>query len=260
MQKALAAAARQSREDLSCPAMETQKLQTFYDEFVPAQKESGVNDRIFLLYRKSLRWGLQKDSNVLELGCGIGAFSFLLSQKVTTGSVEAVDISPASIAFAKQRIQKPNFHFVAADIVHYKPRRSSYNFILLFDVLEHVPLQQHEALFRNLASSCTDDTKVLINLPNPGYVAYDQIHQPGELQVIDQPVYLSHLIPLLQKNNLRLRHFETWSVWVQDDYQFLIIEKEKPFEEIFLSKRRSIFQKAAKRLWRIWLRRRYNYR
>jgi trans-aconitate 2-methyltransferase len=240
--------------------MDTQKLQTFYDEFVPAQKESGVNDRIYLLYQRCLRWGLQKNSDVLELGCGIGAFSFLLSKKITAGSVEAVDISPASIAFAQQRIRKPNFRFVAADIVHYKPQLSAYHFITLFDVLEHVPLPQHEALLKNVAAHCDNRTQILINLPNPGYVEYDRLHQPDQLQVIDQPVYLDHLVFLFQQNGLRLRHFETWSVWVQDDYHFLVLEKEKPFEEIFLGKQRNILQKAATKLWRMWLRWRYNYR
>ena len=52
----------------------------FYDEFLASQIRSGINDRIYHLYKKVLRLGLKTDENILEIGCGIGTLTFLLSR------------------------------------------------------------------------------------------------------------------------------------------------------------------------------------
>lgn len=70
---------------------ETNQLIEFYDAYVSRQQESGINDRIYGLYKRLIKSGLNKNSNVLELGCGIGAMTYLLSRMVKTGIVEAVD-------------------------------------------------------------------------------------------------------------------------------------------------------------------------
>jgi SAM-dependent methyltransferase len=172
----------------------------------------------------------------LELGCGIGVFTFLLSKIIRKGNIEAVDISNKSIAFCKQKIKNSNIQFVAADIVNYTPVFYKPDFITLLDVIEHIPVDEHPELFKNLATLCMDNTKVVINIPNPSYIEYDIKNHPDALQLIDQPLPLNFILDNLNKNNLELIYFETYSVWVENDYQFLIAAKRKEFKEIFLKK------------------------
>jgi trans-aconitate 2-methyltransferase len=79
------------------------------------------------------------------------------------------------------------------------------------------------------------------------------------LQVIDQPLPLSVIVPNLDKSELELLYFETYSVWVENDYQFMVLRKKEPFQEKFVHHRRNYLQKAVKKLERLYIKTRYNY-
>ena len=239
--------------------METTKISQYYDRYIDEQVKSGVNDRIYRLFKKLLSLGLQSSSTVLEFGCGIGAMTFLLSKYVRRGKIEAVDISPKSIEFSKQKIKSPNVFFFADDIVTFKTSLKNIDFITLFDVIEHIPLDKYSELFQNLSFLSNENTKICINIPNPAYIEYDIKNHSESLQIIDQPVPLTLIIDHLENNDLALQYFETYSVWVENDYQLFLITKKKEFKEIFLSSKRNFFQKVLKKLERSYLRIKYNY-
>jgi len=240
-------------------ALKKEQIVDFYDDFVEEQSKSGINDRLYFLYKRTLQFGLKKNSRVLELGCGIGAMTYLLSRTVTTGSIDAVDLSPASIQFATARIRKPNVNFQVADVVCYKPSRREFDLITLFDLIEHIPIENHNELFKNISSVCSDQTLVLINIPSPGSIEYDRIHQPQLLQVIDQPIELGFLNHILVNNGLELIFFERCSIWNEGDYHFFVARKSSPFKEISLAEKRNFLQKALKKIERTWIKRVYSY-
>lgn len=239
--------------------MHSQEVSKYYDDFVAQQATSALNERIFSLYKRIRKAGLKTDSNVLELGCGIGAFSYLLTQRVKKGTIEAVDISSKSIAFAESKIKKRNIHFRTGNIVSYKPDQTAYDFITLFDVIEHIPLQEHDQLFKNVSNHMNEHTKLLINIPNPRYIEYDRIHQPEMLQIIDETVYLNSLCHVLYKNNLYVQLFRTYSIWAKDDYQYLIVHKNHPYKEIKLAAIRTLPQKIRERVKRELRKRFYKF-
>ncbi|MEY4604036.1 MAG: hypothetical protein RIT43_1328, partial [Bacteroidota bacterium] len=111
--------------------MNKNKIKSFYDNFINYQKESNVNERIFSLYKKTRRYGLNKYSNVLELGSGIGTMTCLISKTVTKGRIETVEISPNSVDYAKKHIKKKNIRFFTSDIIDYKPELKRIDFITL---------------------------------------------------------------------------------------------------------------------------------
>jgi trans-aconitate 2-methyltransferase len=240
--------------------MDKNEVIEFYDEFAEAQQDSGINDRIYGLYQRLKSLGLKKSSNVLELGCGVGTLTYLLSKTVREGQVEAVDISPKSITVCRQKIQHPSIRFAAGDVVNYSPSRQHFDFITLFDVLEHIPLERHEELWHNLARLCGPHTRIVINIPNPDSIEFDREHHPELLQVIDLPLPLSVLVPHFDKAGLELLYFETYSIWVENDYQFMVLRKKRPYQEMFLHHQRSFARKAAKKLQRLFVQWRYRYR
>src|ERR1051326_7517339 len=240
--------------------MSENKVAEFYDKYVDQQQNTGINERIYGFYNRMLRLGLDTHSNVLELGCGIGVMSYLLSTTVKKGNIECVDISPASVAFAEKRLKRANMKFTAADVVNYSPSGKNFDFITLFDVIEHIPLEQHGRLFKNLSGSVSENTKILINIPNPRMIEYDRVHRPETLQVIDQPVPLHSLAQHLENSGLELSFFETYSIWQENDFQFFIIQKKKPFREVRLSEKRNVWEKAIKKLERNWMKLVHRYK
>jgi trans-aconitate 2-methyltransferase len=231
----------------------------FYDQFIKNQVESGINDRIAGLYRRLCKIGLRTGSSVLEIGCGIGTLTYLLTRTVKTGSIEATDISPQSIAYAKKNLVRPNLSLYAGDILELEPSAKTFDFVLLFDVIEHIPLADHAALFTRISRWMQEDSYLLINIPNPGSILFDEKNNPAALQEIDQPVYPDHLATVLEGAGLDIVQFETYSVWVRNDYQFMVIKKRKDFEERLLSKERNIFQKGIVWLGRKWRKLIYRY-
>ena len=229
--------------------MKQNEISDFYDEYVQRQIKTGDNERLISLYKRLLNGGLNADSRVLELGCGVGIFTKLLAKKVKNGIIEAVDLSEKSVAVAKNELKdRNNIHFDVADVVKYQPKNSDFDMITLMDVIEHIPLEHHAELFANLAKIATEKTNILINIPNPQYIGYARINHPESLQVIDQEVELFTLMQHLEKNGLELIYFEKYGIWEQDDYHFMVIRKKRNFELKHLSDQRNFSKKIFHKL------------
>lgn len=216
----------------------------FYDGFINYQIHTGINDRIFSLYKRLCSIGISEHTSILEIGCGIGSLTYLLSRKIRKGTVEAVDFSSKSIEYAKKNIVQSNVHFYASDILNYKPEHSGFDFVLLFDVLEHIKEEEHALLFQKIAAWTHPGSILLINLPNPYYILFDQKNQPQVLQEVDQPIFIDKLATHLSEASWNIECFETYSVWVKNDYQFIKASKKAEFTEVLLRSRRSTFEKV----------------
>ena len=229
--------------------MKQTEISEFYDEYVQRQLKIGANERLISLYKRLVNLGLNENSRVLELGCGVGIFTKLLSKKISAGIIEAADLSEKSIAVAKDLIKnKNNISCFVADVVHYQPRNSDFDFITLMDVIEHIPLDQHEKLFENLAKIATDKTQIAINIPNPQYIEYTRKHNPESLQVIDQEVELFPLVSYCEKFGLELVFFQKYGIWEEEDYHFMVFRKKRKFELKHLAEKRNVTEKIAKKV------------
>jgi trans-aconitate 2-methyltransferase len=240
--------------------MDTKVISDFYDNFIQAEQDSGINDRIYSLYIRLLKWGMNPDSNILELGSGIGALTFLLSKYIRKGKIESVDLSPKAVEFAKKRIQGSNILLKTGDAVSFQPSLNKIDFICLFDIIEHIPIERHSELFQNISRISSEHTKVLINIPSPAYIEYCRKTDPAGLQIIDQALALNFIIENLEKNGFTSIYFETYSIWVENDYQFFVAERTKDFKPVHLSSTRSFLQKAIKKMEREWVKMRFNYK
>lgn len=239
-------------------SMNNDKIKDYYNDFVGYQTKSGVNERIFALYKKMRSLGLKSSSNILELGCGIGVMTKLLSTFVTTGNIESVDLSDKSVEFAKKNVTKKNVSFCIDDVVNYTPKKNNFDFITLFDVIEHIPLELHANLFKNLSKIVDDKTKILINIPNPEFITFHQKDEDAWLQIVDQPVPLQLIVKNAEDNGLQVTNFNTYSIWVESDYQFFIIQKKQAYKKFLLSEKRTIAEKISNKLKNIFINLRYN--
>jgi trans-aconitate 2-methyltransferase len=231
----------------------------FYDNFISYQIKSGINDRIYGLYKRVCRLGIFDNERILEIGCGIGSLTYLLSHKVKKGKIEAVDISPKSIEFANKQLTRKNVIFTSSDILDFEPENLMFDKILLFDVLEHFPEENQVKVFEKIAKWMGHDSMLLINLPNPNYIQLYQKNNPEALQEIDNPVFLNRLSNILDITSLEIEYFETYSVWVKNDYQFLVVKKKSAFVKKELSQQRNIVKKIYLRLGRELRKIFYNY-
>lgn len=183
-----------------------EQVEEFYDDFVATQSKIGVSVRHRIIHKKLKEIGLKDNSNVLEVGCGIGTVSSLIIQSLPQGKFVGVDISPESIETAKKLYGAHNATFLVDDMSAFT-HDLKFDFIVFPDVLEHIPVEQHSKLFENVANVCKKTAKVLINIPEPNALNWTRKNNPEILQIIDQSLSMQDLL-----NNTYPHGFQVQSI------------------------------------------------
>ena len=78
---------------------------------------------------------IEEHSNILDIGCGIGALANSIAKKANF--VLACDINIKCLEIAKNTFKKDNVKFIYADATSYK-FNASFDYIILSNVLEHI--------------------------------------------------------------------------------------------------------------------------
>lgn len=122
----------------------------FYDTFPPLTPFSKelVNSGLRLTYKpREIFWkkhldslGFKKGSSVLDVGCGQGV---LLARIVKHYGLKGMgtDVSSKSISYAKSNFGGKNLRFIQADATKLPFIDNSFDYLVSFDVLEHIDKQ-----------------------------------------------------------------------------------------------------------------------
>jgi trans-aconitate 2-methyltransferase len=233
----------------------------YYDGYAERQIQVGINARHRAIVATMAEAGWRPGQRVLEIGTGIGTLTELIAEGLgPQGSLVGVDLSPQSIEIAKHRLRRfAHVDVMAADALDVAIE-GSFDVIVLPDVIEHIPLELHERLFRRLAGWLCDDGIVVMNYPSPYYLAWCHAHRPDLLQVIDQPIYADVLIPHIYASGLYVHRMETYSLWIREgDYVRMVLHKQASaatFTEL-PENPPSLYARAAGRLRRLVRNRRF---
>jgi 2-polyprenyl-3-methyl-5-hydroxy-6-metoxy-1,4-benzoquinol methylase len=104
----------------------------------------------------------------LDVGCGTGAFARLLAARAAR--VDAIDLSPAMIAAARDRSStEANITFEVADVLAHPLGRERYAVIASIATLHHMPLEQ--VLPRLTEALAPGGTLVVLDLLDDGGLA-----------------------------------------------------------------------------------------
>lgn len=204
----------------------------FYNGFARYQQKAAFNERHEFLYSFLKELGLCRSSRVLELGCGVGVITSLMARTVREGPITALDLSPDAIELARHNSVGKNVSFQSGDILEFDPKGATYDFITLFDVLEHIPLENQSSLFKALTGWMSDDTLLVVNIPNPEQTRYLRERRPEKLQVIDLELTADALTRSAYENGLVLDFFMTYDIWQKKDYQVMTFRKRAAYREI----------------------------
>ena len=202
-------------------------IKDFYDSFTEYELKSGVNLRHFTIFNKVIQTGLRRNHQVLEIGCGIGQLTGLISGYLRKGKLVSTDISPGSVGIAMKRVPpSPKMEFIVSDITQFEyPEK--FDYIVLPDVLEHIPVEHHFEVFGKLSKLMYDHSKIIIHIPHPKIIEYERMHHPEKLQIIDQPISAANFLQACYPHQLILETYEAYSLFhEQHDYVFMILKRE----------------------------------
>ncbi len=214
------------------------KAAEYYDDYAARQVATGVTDRHRAIQRWLKSFGLAPGMDVLEIGCGVGMQTQLIAETLKgSGALVAVDLSPRSVQLAAVRLtQWQNVELLSADVVELSLDRV-FDVIVMPDVIEHIPLEQHYKLFANVRHWLKDTGWVLIHMPNPFFLDWCHRNRPDLLQVIDQPVFTEALLANIQPHGLYIHYLNTYSIWVPEgDYQVILLKARRPHLQFHFAK------------------------
>lgn len=213
----------------------TDEVRAYYDQFSTYQSWSGINDRHASIRRWLRKFGMKSGDSVLEVGCGVGQITLLMAEMVGTGHITAADISPENIRLASDRLKShPNIEWMVTDMMDISFQRM-FDWVVFPDVLEHIPVQSHPAVFRTVVSALKPGGKVFIHIPHPKYQDYIRVHEPEKLQIIDQSLSAADLVTSAESAGLSLEHFESYALYREpSDYQAILLVKHDVVPEPIL--------------------------
>jgi len=196
----------------------------WYDGFADVQIAHGINIRHRKIMRAAKAAGYRDGMRVLEIGCGIGSVTSLLAKHNHTGSILALDISPRSVQIAKGNLgHRRNVSFLVSDMSDFQ-HKGKFDFVVLPDVIEHIPLDQHPRLFATIAEHMEPDGRILINVPCAQLLEHLHRHNPQVLQVIDQPVHIDRLMATVYAAGLVLVSFSSYGLQFTDtEYHSIVL-------------------------------------
>lgn len=204
------------------------KVSEYYDQYTTNQKKIGISVRHRLIFKKLKKIGLKRDSNVLEIGCGIGTVSSLIIKHCKKGKFVGVDISPKSIEIASFNFSNnKNATFVCDDMTSFKSNLI-FDFIVFPDVLEHIPVHEHENIFKVISELSHSNTKVLINIPEPETLNWVRKYSPEKLQIIDQSLSMQDLLNSCYKYGFKLESMIPYSIHMnENNYLSIVLYRNK---------------------------------
>ena len=210
-----------------------EQVKEYYDTFKEHQKKLGINIRHRTILKNLKNAGLKPDSNVLEIGCGIGTVSHLILKNIPQGSFVGLDISSESIKMAKQF---NSFHkkaeFFVDDMSHFT-HKTKFDFVVFPDVLEHIPLEQHANIFKTIAELTTPNATVIINIPEPNYLNWVRANDPSKLQIIDQSLSMQDLLNNSYPYGFKLYSMNPYSLHFDvNDYLAIVLKKDMTVKNV----------------------------
>lgn len=222
-------------------------VKNWYNIFASKQKRTGLNLRHYSIVNQLINYGLKKESKVLEVGCGIGTLTSLLYSYLTKGKIVATDISDVSVEMAKKELNSKRATFYVTDMKEFT-LDEKFDFIVLPDVLEHIPMKDHKKLFITLSNLLSDKGILFIHIPHPKVINYIRKNTPELLQVIDQSVPANFLIENAYAADFILLEYKSYSLFKnENDYATITFKKDKELDFTNRSQKSIILNKFIAR-------------
>ncbi len=128
-----------------------------------------------------------KGMTVLDIGCGYGYGSYLLSK--CAKSVTGIDYDGDVISAATAKYPRANLKFFAADAAGFLSNTTEqFQLITMFETIEHVPDQSR--LMRLVGRALSADGTLIISTPNRRYTTFYR-HNPYHLKELDMQEFVS---------------------------------------------------------------------
>ena len=159
-----------------CPALELKKSnrheQGRYMEPVETGKKYNKISEIYQSELLNSNYGLAQvkraisfvnvTGSALDVGCGVGG-RIVDELEISGFVITGIDVSRSMVTLAQE--SHPKVHFEIADICSWQTQQS-FDFVVAWDSLFHLPLSQHEVVLKKLCSLLTSGGVLIYTFGN----------------------------------------------------------------------------------------------
>lgn len=196
-----------------------EEVKSYYDDFLNYLRRDEAGNPRHEFIKETLKFFVRPGMKVLDLGCGIGITTSYL--RSLGADAIGIDISPKLCEYAREKF---GGKFLCKDILKLDLNQQ-FDLILMADIIEHIPLPQHDKLFNILKKHARSGTLILIYLPNPLFIDYVRKHKPESLQLVDESVYIDKLIHRAYKNGFELIYLSLYGIECPEQYVHIVFRK-----------------------------------
>lgn len=240
--------------------VDTSESRAFYDGFLEERMLAyrlHANRRLSMAGRFALEH-TRKSSRILEIGCGIGVVTEKLARKASGGRIWACDLSKRNVDFARSTVERDNIDFFVCDVLNeletIADRVDRPDRLLMVDVLEHLPRDQHPSLFARFGELLAPEAKIILTFPTPEFQRLLTENAPEKLQPVDEMIDADHISALAAAAGMRVKIFLRRDVWRTSQYIHCVLSRgsvlndvERSFSERILGWLQGIYWRMVQR-------------
>lgn len=229
--------------------MSTAEIQKFYDEFSQAvmlkyfRQKSSRLEGIKQLSDRHVRDG----AKILEVGCGVGILTKHLQKRAS--HILAVDISETGLRIAQAYANGPKVDFHLLNVLENAQPLEEYGLfdaIIVADVIEHIPQDQHEDLLGLLERFLVPTGVLLLTFPSPQHQTYLAEKEPDKLQIIDEMVSVREILAATDLVPFHLGYFDSDG---RNKYVHLVLQAGVDYAPNVLGFHQRLFRRIQNVVW-----------
>ncbi|MCB9236651.1 MAG: class I SAM-dependent methyltransferase [Cyclobacteriaceae bacterium] len=167
--------------------------------------------------------------DICEIGCSIGLTTYQIALEYPLTRIHGYDIAEEQIKYANQTFNSEQVNFFVHDFM--SPISDKYDLITLFDVFEHIPIDDRKVFATNIGTALKKHGKIIMTVPSHFSTIYNKASRKDLLQIVDEEVKLIDLIDFANDTSTNLSYYSLVSIWSKHDYAHVIFDREKPLSD-----------------------------
>jgi SAM-dependent methyltransferase len=161
-------------------------------------------------------------ARILEVGCGIGDLSWRMSRRWADSHVVGLDVSPRSLRVARKLFRDPRITFCEGPLVKGQ-LDGVFDLIVLVDVYEHIAHTDRRSLHEAINALLAPNGRIILTFPTPRHLAWLRIHQPREIQPVDEDITVDTMSRLARDTGTEVLAYHEIAVWHEGDYAHAVL-------------------------------------
>jgi 2-polyprenyl-3-methyl-5-hydroxy-6-metoxy-1,4-benzoquinol methylase len=156
--------------------------------------------------------------SLLDVGCGAGVLTAHLAR---FGTVTGIDLSSSALRIARELVPRATFIAGSLEVLDADAR---FDFISLFDVLEHIPGSERPDFLRQVADLLAPGGILFASTPYPDFTEWRRRSGATDLQIVDESVRLVDVAMEAADAGLTVLRYQAFDLWAgSPEYQLFVL-------------------------------------